>query len=246
MAIEIQPADPQVIYVPVYDPYYVWGPPVWGVYASLFYPAYGYGFGPGIDVGLYFDGWGGWGWGGWGWGWGTNWFGQIVFVNNFFCNRYRYYNGLPGGLQGRTPWVHDPGHRLGVVYPNRQLSGRFGAASQASRIAAGRSGNWHVFGEGNVANRDSFRGTSAPVGARNSEASRGSSNWQHLQDRQSFPAQRYQVPAQRYQSPPQQFQSAPRYAPRFGGGGFGSFGGGGGFHGSGGGFHGGGGRGGRR
>jgi hypothetical protein len=70
MAIEIQPADPQVIYVPVYDPYYVWGPPVWGVYASLFYPAYGYGFGPGIDVGLYFDGWGGWGWGGLGWGLG--------------------------------------------------------------------------------------------------------------------------------------------------------------------------------
>ena len=84
------------------------------------------------------------------------------------------------------------------------------------------------------------------IGARNSEASRGSSNWQHLQNRQSFPAQRYQVPAQRYQAPPQHFQSAPRSAPRFGGGGFGSFGGGGGFHGSGGGFHGGGGHGGRR
>jgi hypothetical protein len=26
-AIEIQPADPEVIYVPVYDPAYVWGPP---------------------------------------------------------------------------------------------------------------------------------------------------------------------------------------------------------------------------
>src|SRR5512139_3402403 len=27
--IVIEPANPQVIYVPVYDPYYVWGPPVW-------------------------------------------------------------------------------------------------------------------------------------------------------------------------------------------------------------------------
>src|ERR1039457_4681726 len=31
-AIEIAPADPQVIYVPQYDPAYVWGPPVWGAY----------------------------------------------------------------------------------------------------------------------------------------------------------------------------------------------------------------------
>jgi uncharacterized protein DUF3300 len=229
-AIEIQPAGPQVIYVPLYDPYYVWGPPVWGIYPSLLYPAYGYGFGPGIDVGLYFDGWGGWGWGGWGWGWGPNWFGHIVFVNNFFCNRYRYHNGLAGGFQGRTPWVHDPGHRLGVAYPNRQLSSRFGAASQASRMAAGRSGNWHGPGEGNVGNLESFRGTTDQVGARKPEASRGSSNGRHLQDRQNYPA-----PAQRYQAPPQHFQSAPRMsAPHFGGGGFGSFGGGGGFHGGGG------------
>ena len=69
-AIEIQPANPQVIYVPVYDPMYVWGAPEWGVYPSLWYPYYGYGFYPGINVGLYFGGWWGWGFGGWGWGWG--------------------------------------------------------------------------------------------------------------------------------------------------------------------------------
>jgi len=71
----------------------------------------------------------------------------------------RYHNGLAGRFQGRNPWVHDPGHPLGVAYPNLQLSSRFGAASQASRMAAGRSGNWHGFGEGNVGNLESFRST---------------------------------------------------------------------------------------
>src|ERR1035441_9179044 len=71
-AIKIPPADPQVIYVPQYDPAYVWGPPVWGAYPPLYYAGYGYGFGPGIDLGFYLGGWGGWGYGGWGWGWGPN------------------------------------------------------------------------------------------------------------------------------------------------------------------------------
>ena len=263
-AVVIQPADPQVIYVPTYDPNYIWGPPDWGYYPPLLYPGYGYWFGPGIDMGFCFGGWGGWGFGGWGWGWGPNWFGRNVFVNNFFFNRYGYHNGFGGGgLQGRTTWAHDPGHRLGVSYPNRQLSGRFGSASQASRIAAGQSGNWHRFGEGNVGG-NSFRGGAAPqVGARNSQASAG---WQHFQGRQSYQApaqrnqgsvqqyqgsarqyqgsvqryqgsaQRYQGSAQRYQAPAQRYQSAPRMsAPSYGGGGSRSFGGGGGSFGGGGG-----------
>ena len=36
-AIVIQPANPQVIYVPSYDPFYVWGPPVYGYYPPLYY-----------------------------------------------------------------------------------------------------------------------------------------------------------------------------------------------------------------
>ena len=38
-AIEIQPADPEVVYVPVYNPAYFWGPPLFGFYPPLFYPA---------------------------------------------------------------------------------------------------------------------------------------------------------------------------------------------------------------
>jgi hypothetical protein len=134
--ITIQPANPQVIYVPTYDPAYVWGPPAWGYYPALAYPAFGYGFWPGINIGLLFGGWGGWGWGGWGWGWGPSWFGRSVFINNSFFNRYGFRN-FHGGV-GRATWAHNPAHRLGVGYPNRQLTGRFGTASAASRANFGQ------------------------------------------------------------------------------------------------------------
>ncbi|MGA2117513.1 MAG: DUF3300 domain-containing protein [Bryobacteraceae bacterium] len=135
-AIAIQPADPQVIYVPQYDPMAIWGPPVWGVYPPLYYPAYGFGWGPGINLGFYFGGWGGFGLFG-GWGWGPSWFGHGVFVNGAFFNRYGFHSGF-GGF-GVTAWAHDPAHRLGVGYPNGQLAGRFGAASMASRANMSRS-----------------------------------------------------------------------------------------------------------
>lgn len=76
-AIAIQPANPDTVYIPYYNPEYIWGPPVYGVYPPLlWYPGIdvGFRFGPGIGLGFYFGlGWGGWGWGGW--GWYPNWFG---------------------------------------------------------------------------------------------------------------------------------------------------------------------------
>lgn len=214
-AIQIMPADPQVVYVPTYDPGYIWGPPAWGYYPPLFYPS-GYWFSPGIDIGFCFGGWGGWGWGGWGWGWGPNWFGGGIFVNNFFFNHYGYRGrgfgiggrgfvgggrGLGSGPGGRLPWAHDPGHRLGVGYPNAQLSGRFGAASQASRIAASRSGSLPGMGQGSIPNRSSIGGTSPQGGARGFQSpgrSPGtSSGWQRF----SSPQQGGQTTAPRTTSP---------------------------------------------
>jgi hypothetical protein len=262
-AIDIQPADPQVVYVPTYDPSYVWGPPAWGFYPPLFYPYYGFGFGPGINIGLFFGGWGGWGFGGW--GWGPNWFGGGLFINAGFFNRYGFHGyGYGGGFGGRTAWMHDPAHRMGVAYSNSRLSARYGAASQASRMAAGRSGNWQRFGASNAGTRSSFRGSTAQAGARSSQGAQGSSGWQHFQGRQSYQsyrgsAQSYRGSAQSYRAPAQRsFQSAPRMsAPSYRGGGgsvrsYGggarSSGGGGGSHssGGGGGSHGGGGHGARR
>jgi Protein of unknown function (DUF3300) len=139
-AISIQPADPNEWYVPNYNPAYVWGPPVWGAYPPLLYPGIGVGFGwfPGIDVGLYFGGWGGWGWGGW--GWGLNWFGGGLFVDHSFFNRFgfRDYGGY--GRLGTSAWAHDPAHRLGVPYANRAVAARF-ARTGAVGVNRGAVGN---------------------------------------------------------------------------------------------------------
>jgi hypothetical protein len=141
-AIEIQPADPQVMYVPVYDPAYVWGPPAWGAYPDLWYPGgfgFGFGFGPGIYIGSFFTGWGGWG----GWGWGCGWFGNGLFVNTGFFNRYGFHGGFGGGFRasgfgGRGAWAHDPGHRMGVPYSNRTVASRFNSTRFNGSEANGR------------------------------------------------------------------------------------------------------------
>jgi hypothetical protein len=165
--IEIVPANPEVIYVPVYNPEYIWGPPAWGYYPPLYYPAFGFGFGfgPGIHIGAFFGGWGGWGWGAWGgWGWGPNWFNCTIIQNTFFFNRYgyhRYYAGFGrGGL-----WGHDPYHRLGVPYPNRGLAGRYGGS-----YYNGRGGVRAVSGDG----RGNFAGGNRPAGDFRSFGPRGS------------------------------------------------------------------------
>ena len=190
-AIQIVPTNPDVIYVPYYDPAYIWGPPVWGAYPYLAYPGYGFGFWPGIDIGFCFGGWGGWGWGGWGWGWGPNWFGGSVFVNHAFFNRYGFRGGFGGGFArggfaGRSTWAHDPGHRLGVAYSNRQLASRFGAASMASRASLGQ----RSFGGARNAFGESYGGRSGVQGARSFQGSQGyrGSNFQSGAGRQSFAA----------------------------------------------------------
>jgi hypothetical protein len=158
-AIDIQPANPQVVYVPTYNPEYIWGPPVYGYYPPLFYPGFGigFGFGPGIFIGGFF---GGLGWGGW--GWGPNWFGGSIFVNGFFFNHYGF-RGFGGvGFGGRGVWAHNPDHRLGVAYPNRAVANRFGGGSFAGRGVAGGRVNP---GSGGFANRGSFGAGGAQRGS---------------------------------------------------------------------------------
>ncbi len=146
-AIEIQPANPQVIYVPVYQPEYVYGPPAWGAYPDLWYPSgfgFGFGFGAGILIGSLFSGWGGWS----GWGWGCGWFGRGLFVNTGFFNRYGFRGGFggrfaSGGFGGRTAWAHNPGHRMGVPYSSQAVASRFNANrfSGGSRLNGGSGFN---------------------------------------------------------------------------------------------------------
>ena len=269
-AIEIQPADPQIMYVPTYDPSYIWGAPVWGAYPSLYYPPYGFGWYPGFNVGLCFGGWGGWG----GWGWGPNWFGGGLFVNAGFFNHYGYrygggFGGYGGGFRGNVGWAHDASHRMGVGYSSAALTNRYGATSQASRMSSVRAGNYQRFSQAG----NSYRGATSQAGAartygtqgaRSNQGAQGASGYQRFQSgRQTYQApaqrsagttggQRYSAPAQqRYSAPSTQRNSAPaqrssapaqHYSAPSGGGArsYGGGGGGGSHSSGGGGSHGGG------
>ncbi len=100
--IIIQPAQPDVVYVPTYNPTVVYGAPV------AVYPGYSTGamvatsllsFGVGIAVGAAISGGGGccgWGWNSWGCGWNNS---TVVYNHNTyisnsntFVNRNNYYN----------------------------------------------------------------------------------------------------------------------------------------------------------
>ena len=98
-AITIEPANPDLWYVPYYNPAYIWGPPVWGYYPPLLYPGIGVGLAwyPGIDLGLHFGGWGGWAWGSW--SWAPNWFVGNIYIDHSFFHRYGF-RGVEGGPLG--------------------------------------------------------------------------------------------------------------------------------------------------
>lgn len=133
-AIEIQPTDPQVIYVPVYNPGYFWGPgyPLYP-WPGLYYPGIGvgWGWGPGINLGFYFGGCCGWG----GWGWSPGWFGGGIFVNNHFFHRYGFREFHGSEFHANSAWQHNPDHRGAVPYP-RGVASRYQGAGGGFRGAA--------------------------------------------------------------------------------------------------------------
>ena len=129
--VEIVPASPDVVYVPVYSPEVIWGPAYYYPYPALWYPpwpsASGFwiGFGAGITLGWFYPGWNNWyynGWVGcpdWGWGWGWGWHGwgwgcgwgpsSCVIVNNYWCDNYGYH-GYDDDHHGGHHGGYDDGH----------------------------------------------------------------------------------------------------------------------------------------
>jgi uncharacterized membrane protein YgcG len=170
-AIDIEPADPQVIYVPSYNPAYVWGPPAYGYYPPLWYPTIGFGFGfyPPCFLGGLFGGFGL----GFGWGWGFGWFSHSLFLNGPFFAHYGFHGY--GGFAGRGVWAHNSMHRLGVPYSNHAVASRFGGAGNArmagSARSAGPSGGWRSF---NNERGNSFAGNRSASPAARASGSAGS------------------------------------------------------------------------
>src|SRR5262249_42276978 len=122
--VEILPTNPQVIYVPVYDPVWVWGPPIYYPYAHWYYPPVRSGlfFSVGIGIGGFFGhGWGGWG----GWGWHPAWGSRTVIVNNTFIRENQFNVTRVANVGRSSVWSHDSFHRQGVPYPNQALNQRY-------------------------------------------------------------------------------------------------------------------------
>lgn len=130
--IIIEPEDTRVIYVPSYDPYFVYGPWWYPEYPPYYfypwrYPGVVFSFGVGVTLGLPW---------GYAWGW-CDWYNNNIFINvnrnliyNRYINRSRYIQryerrGLPI-RSGQVSWQHDTGHRRGVAYKDKVTARKFG------------------------------------------------------------------------------------------------------------------------
>jgi hypothetical protein len=102
-AVVIEPANPAVVYVPVYDPVHVYGPWAYAEYPPVFFPpAAGFFVGPvGIGIGIGFSV--GFGVVGPLWGWGhPAWGGGGIVINNEFYSRISFNHAtFAGGV-----WHH--------------------------------------------------------------------------------------------------------------------------------------------
>jgi len=124
-AIRIEPADPRVVYVPVYDPLYVYGP--WRYPA---YPPYYWYYPPGVIITGGFISFGphffigidlfSWSW--------FDWHRRYIYVDAHKARRFHRFPDRHYSDQ-RFFWQHDPVHRRGVAYRDRRTHERFGKRS---------------------------------------------------------------------------------------------------------------------
>ncbi len=144
--IIIEPASPQVIYVPTYNPTVVYG--VWAYPAYPPYPVYppgyvaGAAFVTGVAVGA-----------AWGYAWGhSDWHGGDVDIdvnrnaninNNINRDKYKQqYQEKGQGGQGK--WQHDASHRKGVAYRDQGTAQKYnrgtgGEAAKSREAYRGRA-----------------------------------------------------------------------------------------------------------
>jgi len=158
--VVVEQANPQVVYVPSYDPVVVYGAPVYP-YPPIYYPPPGYyaagmaiSFGVGVAMGAMWSG--GWGYG---CGWGGN--NDITINNNNNFNRNSNINGgnrnnvgngnrpanqpargggnaastRPANGGGKGSWQHNPQHRGGAPYGNRDTANRFGGTARGDSVS---------------------------------------------------------------------------------------------------------------
>ena len=139
-AIVIEPVNPDVYYVPIYNPavaYGAWGypdyPPFYW-YPPGFVASNVVSFASGVAVGAAI------------WG-GCDWWNHNVIIN---VNRYNVFNRTNVNITNNI-WAHNPAHRGNVPYRNAAVAERFGRENTAAmrdelrdRLGAGRPNEQHL------------------------------------------------------------------------------------------------------
>ena len=157
----IDPVNPDVVYVPAYDPWSVYGGPIgpwpgWYPYPGIWYDGPYLSFGLGFGIG-FFGGYG-WGWNNWGFNWRGGYAmygnGRYFSRSNTFYNRSNYYRG--GGERGVASNVRG-GALARTGAGNRATNGSIGARGAVSN----RSGATARAFNGNT---QAARGYAAPRG----------------------------------------------------------------------------------
>jgi hypothetical protein len=151
--IVVEPADPDVVYLPAYDPWLVYGYPIVAWPGWYPYPGIWFG-GPYLSFGIGFGiGW--WGGYGWGWGhWGFDWHNHYAVFNHgryysqsrTFYNRGNYARGGVGrgadGVRGGTDGARGGGEFHGGAAPrpfegDRQAARGYAAPRGESGVHSG-------------------------------------------------------------------------------------------------------------
>ena len=164
-AIIIEPANREVVYVPAYDPWLVYGEPIvaypgWYPVPGIFLAGAGIGFGIGFGVGFF---------GGYGWGWhhwGCDWHGHrviynhntyishsrtIINRNNFSHNNFNHGNLNHGNaFHGSSAPHFQPGTRSGAFcgFDHGGNVRGFSSRGRSSFEGGSRGGGFHGGGGG--------------------------------------------------------------------------------------------------
>jgi hypothetical protein len=167
--IVVEPANPQVVYVPTYNPVVVYGPPVYA-YPPIYYPpppstgaivaAGMISFGVGMAIGA--------AWGG-GWGYGCGWGHNDINVN--INNSFNRNANINRNVNANGTWNHNPQHRGGAPYSNQATANRYGGTARGSGGA--RAGTQSAGGGARAAASDRSGGSRSTSPGVSSQSSRG-------------------------------------------------------------------------
>jgi hypothetical protein len=155
--IVIEPASPNVVYVPQYDPWLVYGAPLgvwpgWYPYPGLYLAGAGIGFGVGFGLG-FFGGFG-WGWGHWGFDWHNR---TVIYDHTTYISHSRTF-------VNRNNFNHGGVNRAGGSHggaPSRGFAGSQHGVAAAHGQPGMRSGAFSGFNHGGDTRAASFRGRSS-------------------------------------------------------------------------------------